>query len=464
MKIEIKATMAFVLVTGSLLLPLATAASAVSAADRKALGIAVRDESRISLMDYHCCDPADYDSTAYVNILDTAEGGKALTSPYSHVGRTHVWLDPRLLDVMNRLAKTYGYSYGVSEIAGGLHSSGSYHYYGRAFDVYSINGIGVSSSNPYYQTFMSRASAMGADQVLGPGDPDHDTHVHVGFSDNGGNVDPPPAAHRIDVFGRGKDNHVYQMAWNGSSWNGWYDIAGSGTSDPSAVSWGPNRIDVFIRGGDYAIWHRVWNGSSWSSWSSLGGYWSGAPDASSQDVNRLDVFTLGTDHAIWHISWNGAHWSSWESLGGYLTSDPSAISWSSGRVDIFARGMDNAVWSKYWSYTSGWSSWYSLGGGIVGGPDVCSWAENRLDVFARGPDNKLWHKWYQLGYGWWSWESFAGTITSDPGVVSWGPYRMDIFAKGTDDACWHKYYDSGWYGWSSLGGGFWGGFDAASWK
>src|SRR5436190_19874376 len=194
-------TYAVVVAIGLMTLVSATTASAVSAADRVALAIKIRDSGSISLYTTHCCDPADSASTARQNIVDTANGGKAATSPYSHVGRTYTWLDPRVLDVMNRLVDTYGYTYGVTEIVGGLHTSGSYHYSGRAFDVYSINGVGVTSSNPYYRTFMSRCSAMGADQVLGPGDPDHDTHVHVGFSDNGGNVAPPPAQ-RLDVFGR----------------------------------------------------------------------------------------------------------------------------------------------------------------------------------------------------------------------------------------------------------------------
>ena len=162
-----------------------------NACDRQRLGISIRDNGAITLDTSHPSGISDYQSTARANIVDTADGKKAKTSYYSDVGTTEVWLDPRLLDAMDRLAKVYGYTYRVSEIAGGDHSSTSYHYAGTAFDVYIINGQSVSSSNPYWSGFNQRCRDMGAIESLGPGDAGHSTHVHNAWpTGDGVNVTP----------------------------------------------------------------------------------------------------------------------------------------------------------------------------------------------------------------------------------------------------------------------------------
>jgi hypothetical protein len=160
---------------------IATAFSVVSAhaqAGRQATGIAIRDDSRITLATSHPSGITDTASTARQNILDTAACKAAKTSAYSDVGVTSVWLHTGMLTCMNNLAKTYGYTYRVTEIAGGDHSSTSYHYRGTAFDVGTINGSGVSSSNPYWSTFNQRCRNAGSIESLGPGNAGHSTHVH----------------------------------------------------------------------------------------------------------------------------------------------------------------------------------------------------------------------------------------------------------------------------------------------
>ncbi len=88
-------------------------------------------------------------------------------------------LDTRMLDGMLRLANTYDIE--VTSIAGGSHSSTSRHYAGVAFDVDEINGVHVTSSNPYYRALMQKCRDLGATEVLGPGDSGHDTHVHCAW-------------------------------------------------------------------------------------------------------------------------------------------------------------------------------------------------------------------------------------------------------------------------------------------
>jgi zinc D-Ala-D-Ala carboxypeptidase len=148
---------------------------------RAQLATQIRDHARITLLTYHVSGISDSASTARQNIVDTANGGQARTSAYSDVGVTAVNLSVPMLDGMLKLATTYGYSYRVTEIAGGDHSSTSRHYVGVAFDVDLINGVQVNSSNPYQSAFRSRCAALGATEVLGPGDPDHSTHIHCGW-------------------------------------------------------------------------------------------------------------------------------------------------------------------------------------------------------------------------------------------------------------------------------------------
>src|SRR5215213_1027514 len=121
-----KKTLTFLVAAAGLLATLQDSRGAV-ACDRTELGDKIKDNGRIYLSTSHPSGISDAGSTARQNILDTSDGKKARTSGYSDVGVTYVWIHPNLLDCMDRLEGVYGYSYSVSEIAGGDHSSGSYH-------------------------------------------------------------------------------------------------------------------------------------------------------------------------------------------------------------------------------------------------------------------------------------------------------------------------------------------------
>ncbi len=163
----------------ALLLSAAASTTSVQAqAGRQQTAIYIRDDTRITLGTSHPSGITDTASTARQNIVDAAACLASKTSAYSDVGVTSVWLHTGLLTCMRNLANTYGYTYRVTEIAGGDHSSTSYHYRGTAFDVGTINGSGVSSSNPYWSTFNQRCRNAGAVESLGPGDTGHSTHVH----------------------------------------------------------------------------------------------------------------------------------------------------------------------------------------------------------------------------------------------------------------------------------------------
>ncbi|MFE4416162.1 peptidoglycan-binding protein [Streptomyces sp. NPDC056821] len=125
-------------------------------------------------------DTRHYGSTAYANIVDMAAGRGAATSPGSHVGAKRVQLDPRMLRALITLHDRYGYRLNISEFVGGVHSKNSRHYRGLAFDANVINGKHVGKGAPH-KAVMNLCSQLGASEVRGPGDPDHDTHIHCAW-------------------------------------------------------------------------------------------------------------------------------------------------------------------------------------------------------------------------------------------------------------------------------------------
>ncbi|MFF8914348.1 peptidoglycan-binding protein [Streptomyces sp. NPDC015032] len=120
-------------------------------------------------------------STARQNIVDTANGKGALTSPWGDRPNRRVALDPRMLNGLLKLSTQYSYRLSVSEIVGGDHSGNSRHYAGIAFDITYINGRHVGSGAPHKQ-LMAACKKLGAPEVLGPGDAGHSRHVHCGWS------------------------------------------------------------------------------------------------------------------------------------------------------------------------------------------------------------------------------------------------------------------------------------------
>jgi hypothetical protein len=73
------------------------------------------------------------------------------------------------------------HTFRVSEIAGGEHSERSAHYGGTAVDIDMIDGRVVSATHPTVRAFIARARALGAVEILGPGNAGHDHHVHLAW-------------------------------------------------------------------------------------------------------------------------------------------------------------------------------------------------------------------------------------------------------------------------------------------
>ncbi|GAA2783844.1 carboxypeptidase [Saccharopolyspora taberi] len=171
-----KSTALFAALVASLAIATPAAAAAPSRAE---LARKILDDGGITLLNSHVGGQNDPESTARQNIRDTAAGKAARTSPWSDVGVTEVQLSADLLKGMVAIGADYDYR--VTTIAGGDHSSTSYHYAGTAFDVDQIDGRAVSASNPKVAKIKSACESAGAVEILGPGDAGHDSHVHCAW-------------------------------------------------------------------------------------------------------------------------------------------------------------------------------------------------------------------------------------------------------------------------------------------
>lgn len=158
-----------------------------------ALNIALRilKTGKVTFALVHCCAPEGYsqndESNPDDNIDDASHELQAQTSPYVYEDKEKypnvsqlIDLDINMLKGMLNLTKKYTFS--ISEITGGGHSSNSRHYAGIAFDINYINGVYVNDKNTYLTEFRIEAKKYGATEILGPGDDNnHKTHIHLGW-------------------------------------------------------------------------------------------------------------------------------------------------------------------------------------------------------------------------------------------------------------------------------------------
>lgn len=143
-----------------------------------ALAQQILASSRIDLATAHASGVLDQ-AAARQNIVDTAAGRPANRSNYQGAPGGTVSLDVGMLGGVLALGQEYTIS--VSEFCGGAHSPTSRHYAGVTADFNIINGHHVSPGHPDVPAFMARCRKLGATEVLGPGFPGHDNHVHAAW-------------------------------------------------------------------------------------------------------------------------------------------------------------------------------------------------------------------------------------------------------------------------------------------
>lgn len=152
--------------------------------ERRQLAQYLLDSPDTAFMRTHVSGNVHYASTAGGNIEDTARGESAKLSPWGDAykrGERSVALNLEMLRAMKKLDSEKGFRYRSTAIAGGDHSTNSKHYRGKGFDIDTINGVRVGSGAAH-SSFMAACRQYGADEVLGPGDAGHSTHVHCGWN------------------------------------------------------------------------------------------------------------------------------------------------------------------------------------------------------------------------------------------------------------------------------------------
>jgi len=142
------------------------------------LAAVIKKNPRIHLASRHPSGVKDQ-ANPQQEINDAADGKAVNRSAYQKAPGGTTDLNQDMLTQMNDYSKDHDIA--VSEIAGGSHSATSRHYDGLGYDVTSIDGNPVNSSNTLNSDLENAGRDGGATEVLGPGNPDHDTHVHLAW-------------------------------------------------------------------------------------------------------------------------------------------------------------------------------------------------------------------------------------------------------------------------------------------
>jgi len=150
-----------------------------SSLERVRLATELLSHHRVSCLDFHVSRNRD-SATAQDNLEQTAGGAMARRSSYGNAPGGWTTLDLRMLRALVALARE-GYSFRLTELAGGSHSSRSRHYGGVAFDIDTLNGRKVRTGHPSYRRFLKRCRELGATEVFGPGVRGHSSHLHVAW-------------------------------------------------------------------------------------------------------------------------------------------------------------------------------------------------------------------------------------------------------------------------------------------
>jgi hypothetical protein len=233
-----------------------------------------------------------------------------------------------------------------------------------------------------------------------------------------------------------------------SGWTDWSNIGGPFKGDP-AVCFHGARIEFFGWGIDNNLWQRSWTGSEWTSWTNLGGPIGASPAVACGSPTRVDVFVLFGNKLSYRTS-NGGVWDGWRTWNDRtFTTAPAVIGWAPDRIELVIGGPSGQV--MYNSYWGGWGEWQDLGGQISADPSITMREAGKFDVAVRGMDNSIWQLSSEGGA--WAWKgSLGGVSTSSPEISSREDGKLDLFIRGADGFLYMNSFDStNWSGWISQG-------------
>jgi hypothetical protein len=301
-----------------------------------------------------------------------------------------------------------------------------------------------------------------------------------------------------NVYVRGGDNALWQLAFYDGRWNDWARPDDAGllsptgvlTSDPCVGSMGPDHEHVFAVGTDNAVWQKWWTATPRATARfhikiltpppsgglqtmvdsmravygsvGLGVEVASLATLSAPDIPLVTDVNVGLCQGASTSAQNalyargGANWSGWLSHGapaaGFLGA-PVTISRNSSVANIYVRGGDNALWQKSF-FGSRWTAWirHDDGGVIISRPAVGSMGPDHEHLFARGSDNQVWQKWWTQSGGWSGWIPLGappGGFIGAPATVSRNATVANIYVRGSDNALWQRaFHDGNWDAWT----------------
>ena len=209
-----------------------------------------------------------------------------------------------------------------------------------------------------------------------------------------------------------------------------------------AAIWRPGaggRLDIFGRGTDNALWQRSFSWQfGWKDWRKVPSdiQMTSSPTVVSPDGTRLDVFYRGSDNRLKQVASTDGNWAEQPTTvpgGPAVTTAPGATDTAPGRVDLLA-GCNGAL--CWWTSTNG--TWAYRGTvpatNITSTPAVSSPREGWIEVVARDQNNAM----AQLGYvAGGDWFTSTAPVPSPAGSALTrvtGPNAVSItYARGLDD-------------------------------
>ena len=167
----------------------------------------------------------------------------------------------------------------------------------------------------------------------------------------------------VDIAVRGGDDAIwFQTFVPGTGWSGWSSRGGILTSAPALNSQSAGIVNIWARGVDSAVKQMAWTGSAWTDWMNLEGVTYGAPAAVSRAENVVNVYARGAGNATYARSWSAAGgWGGWTLLDPTsIFSSPAAGGDGPGHEWVVARGGSGLLF-KEWTASAGWDAWRDLG-------------------------------------------------------------------------------------------------------
>jgi hypothetical protein len=213
-----------------------------------------------------------------------------------------------------------------------------------------------------------------------------------GWESLGGHATSSPSAAslhygHIDLFVRGSDMglwHRYTDWPGGIPWQNWSSLGGRLSSGPAAVApnlrfqqAGKDRLFVYVFADNGALYGIAWSlATNWGGWTYMGeeGSHTSDPAAVSLGPDNVSLFWRGTQQQLVHKNWNGSTWGARTSYDGILGEAPRATFYGNLQLAVFAPSFDwQTAYVKTWGFGAGFASFnpvfdgWTLCGGLNSG-------------------------------------------------------------------------------------------------